>query len=95
MNDATRIPDCVGELPGRPFALPYNATMKVVIVIAFVLILASLGSALVFLVRDRGRTRNVVRALSLRVGFSIALFLLILLAHYLGWIESTGLRVGP
>ncbi|HMN82559.1 MAG TPA: twin transmembrane helix small protein [Burkholderiaceae bacterium] len=69
--------------------------MKVVIVIAFVLILASLGSALVFLVRDRGRTRNVVRALSLRVGFSIALFLLILLAHYLGWIESTGLRVGP
>lgn len=78
-----------------PYALPYNAPMKVVIVIAFVLILASLGSALVFLVRDRGRTRNVVRALSLRVGFSIALFLLILLAHYFGWIESTGLRVGP
>ena len=52
-------------------------------------------NAVVVLVRDRGRTRNVVRALSLRVGFSIALFLLILLAHYLGWIESTGLRVGP
>lgn len=68
--------------------------MKIVIVIAFVLIIASLGSALVFLVRDRGRSHNVVRALSLRVGFSVALFLLILLAHSLGWIQSTGFVVG-
>jgi hypothetical protein len=44
--------------------------------------------------RDRGRTRNTVRALALRVGFSIALFLLILAAHYLGWIQSTGVPVG-
>ena len=60
---------------------------------AFALIIASLGSALFYLVRDRGSTRNVVRALSFRVGFSIALFLLILLAHWLGWIESTGIPV--
>ena len=71
----------------------YNAQMKIVVLIAFGLILASLGSALVFLVRDRGRSRNVVRALSLRVGFSIALFLFLLLAHALGWIQSTGIPV--
>ena len=69
--------------------------MKWIVVIAFVLIIGSMVSAMVFLIRDRGRTRNVVRALGFRVGFSIALFLLILLAHYFGWIESTGLRVGP
>lgn len=68
--------------------------MKIVIVIAFVLIIGSLASALVFMIRDRGRTRNTVRALALRVGFSIALFLLILAAHYLGWIQSTGVPVG-
>ncbi len=69
--------------------------MKVVIVVAFVLIVASLVSAGVFLVRDRGRTRNVARALGVRVGLSIALFLFILLAYRLGWIQSTGLPVMP
>ena len=68
--------------------------MKWVIVVAFVLIIGSLASAMVFLIRDRGRTRNVVRSLSLRVGFSIALFLFILLAHHFGWIEAGGVPVG-
>ncbi len=68
--------------------------MKLVIVVAFVLIIGSLASALVFMIRDRGRTRNTVRALALRVGFSIALFGLILAAHALGWIQSTGVPVG-
>ena len=69
--------------------------MKIVIVIAFVLIIASLASAMVFLIRDRGRTHNTVRALALRVGFSVALFIFILIAHQLGWIQSTGVPVGP
>lgn len=67
--------------------------MKWVIVIAFVLIIGSLASALVYLIRDRGRTRNVVRALGWRVGLSIALFLLILFANHMGWITSTGVPV--
>ncbi len=68
--------------------------MKWFVLGAFVLILASLGSALVFLVRDRGRTRNVMRALAMRVGFSILLFVSILFAHYMGWIQSTGVPIG-
>jgi len=67
--------------------------MKWVVVVAFVLIIGSLVSAMAFLIRDRGRTRNVARALGFRVGFSVALFLLILLANYLGWIQSTGVPV--
>ena len=50
---------------------------------------------MVFLIRDKGRTRNTVRALAFRVGFSVALFVLILIAHQLGWIQSTGVPVGP
>ncbi|MEK9775374.1 MAG: twin transmembrane helix small protein [Quisquiliibacterium sp.] len=67
--------------------------MKWIVIIAFVLIIGSMASAMVFLIRDRGRTRNVVRSLALRVGFSVVLFVLILLANYLGWIESTGIPV--
>ncbi|MGH8809004.1 MAG: twin transmembrane helix small protein [Noviherbaspirillum sp.] len=65
--------------------------MKILVALAFVLILASLGSALVFLMRDKGRSDRTVKALALRVGFSIALFVLILLAYSQGWIQPTGL----
>ena len=67
--------------------------MKWIVVIAFVLIIGSLASAMFFLIRDRGRTRNTLRALAFRVGFSLALFGTILLAHHLGWIESTGVPI--
>lgn len=66
--------------------------MKIVVGIAFILILSSLASALVFLMRDKGKSNRTVKALAFRVGFSIALFLLILLAYQLGWIEPTGIR---
>jgi hypothetical protein len=67
--------------------------VKIVIAIAFFLIIASLASAMVFLIRDRGRTRNTVRALALRVGLSVALFVFILVANQLGWVQSTGVPV--
>ena len=66
--------------------------MKILVAIAFVLILASLGSAFFFLMRDKGRTNRTVNSLALRVGLSIALFVLILIAYKLGYIEPTGLR---
>lgn len=67
--------------------------VKWIIFVAFVLIIGSLASAMIFLIRDRGRTRNTVRALGFRVGFSVALFLFILFAHWMGWIQSTGVPV--
>lgn len=65
--------------------------MKIVIAIAFVLILGSLASALVFLMKDKGKSNRTVRALAMRVGFSIALFILILVAYRLGYIQPTGI----
>jgi hypothetical protein len=65
--------------------------MKIIVVIAFILILASLGSALFFLMKDKGKSNRTVKALAFRVGFSIALFILILVAYQLGWIQPTGI----
>ncbi|MEK0428212.1 MAG: hypothetical protein RL001_739 [Pseudomonadota bacterium] len=65
--------------------------MKIVVGIAFILIIASLGSALVFLMRDKGRSNRTVHALAFRVGFSVLLFVLILVANRLGWIQPTGI----
>jgi hypothetical protein len=69
--------------------------VKIVIAIAFLLIIGSLGSALFFMMRDKGKTRNTARALGLRVGFSILLFLFILVSHQMGWIQATGVPIGP
>lgn len=66
--------------------------MKILVAIAFILILGSLGSALFFLMRDKGKSNRTVHALALRVGLSITLFLLILLAHKLGYIQPTGIH---
>ncbi|NEX64314.1 twin transmembrane helix small protein [Noviherbaspirillum galbum] len=66
--------------------------MKILVAIAFVLILASLGSALLFLMKDKGKSNRTVTALAFRVGFSIALFLFILFANHMGWIQPTGIR---
>jgi hypothetical protein len=65
--------------------------MKILVGIAFILIIGSLASALVFLMRDKGRSNRTVQALAFRVGFSILLFVLILVAHKLGWIQPTGI----
>ena len=66
--------------------------MRVLVVVAFIGILVSLGSALVYLMKDRGKTNRTVNALTVRIGLSVALFLFVLLAHQLGWIQSTGIR---
>lgn len=68
--------------------------MKWFILIAFVLIIASLVSAMLAMIRPRPG-RNMVRSLGIRVGLSILLFALILIAHWLGWINSTGLPLTP
>lgn len=66
--------------------------MKIFVAIAFVLILGSLGSALFFLMRDKGKSDRTINALAMRVGFSIVLFLFILLLYHFGYIQPTGIR---
>ena len=61
--------------------------IKGLIVIAFIAIVASLGSAFYFLMTDDARSRRTVHALSWRIGLSILLFLLIILGIATGVIE--------
>lgn len=67
-------------------------TMKILIPIAFVLIIGCLALALVFLMKDKGKTNRTVHALALRVALSITLFAIILISHKMGWISPTGIH---
>ncbi|HEU5437598.1 MAG TPA: twin transmembrane helix small protein [Telluria sp.] len=66
--------------------------MKSLIAIAFILILSSLGIALFYLMRDKGRSHRTVQALAMRVALSITLFLILLGSYKMGWIAPTGLH---
>jgi hypothetical protein len=72
--------------------------MKYIVAVAFLAILASLGSALVFMMRNgrSGETKSglMVKALGLRVGVSIVLFICILIGWHLGYIQSKGIAAG-
>jgi O-antigen/teichoic acid export membrane protein len=61
--------------------------MKIAIVIMLLFILFSLGSAMFYLVKGQGKSQNTVRFLTVRVVLSVLLFLFIILAAYMGWIE--------
>ena len=69
--------------------------MKYIIAVAFVGILASLGWALFFMLRDgrdgRAKSGGMARALTVRIGLSVVLFLCLLLAWKLGYIQPTGI----
>jgi hypothetical protein len=69
--------------------------MKYLIVVVFLFILYSMGSALFYLSRDKGQSSNTVRFLTVRVVLSVVLFLFIILAMKMGWIVPHGLNRQP
>ncbi|MEK7231510.1 MAG: twin transmembrane helix small protein [Pseudomonadota bacterium] len=62
--------------------------MKIVVLLFIFLILASLGSALYFMVRDKGTSNRTAKALTWRVASSILLFALLMLGFYFGFIPT-------
>lgn len=65
--------------------------VKVVIVLLFIGIVASLGSGLYYLVNDKGDSRRTLRALTLRIGLSLGLFAFLMILIALDVIEPHGL----
>jgi hypothetical protein len=60
-----------------------------IIVLAFLgLILTSLFSGLYFLLKDRGRSERMARALTVRITLSIVLFALLIIAFQLGFVTQ-------
>ena len=61
--------------------------VKVLIIIGLLIIIYSLVSALIFLVKDKRDSTRTVRRLSWRIGLSLLLFFGMYVAYRRGWIE--------
>jgi Protein of unknown function (DUF2909) len=62
--------------------------MKIVVILFLIFIVGSLGSALYFLIKDRGQSDRMAKALTVRVVLSVVLFALLMLGFYLGFITG-------
>ena len=65
-----------------------DSCMKFIVLLFIGLILASLFSALYFLLKDKGTSERTVKALTVRVALSITLFVLLLLGFHFGFISG-------
>jgi hypothetical protein len=61
--------------------------MRIFIAVAFIAIVAALGTALFFLLRDQSGKSRTVYALTARVALSVLLLLAIWFSWWMGWIS--------
>lgn len=64
--------------------------IKFVIIAVLIGIVASLAAALLFMVKDGGSSERTARALTVRIGVSIGLFLLLFVLWWAGVISPHG-----
>jgi hypothetical protein len=73
-------------------------SMSYFVALGFLAVIASLAAALFFMLRGGSggptKSRRMARALAVRVGVSILLFVCVLLSWQAGWIQPTGIPPG-
>lgn len=68
-----------------------NDSLKTLIVVVFLLVIIwNLGSALYYLMVDRGESKRTVNALTRRIALSIGLILLVIIGIWTGVIQPHG-----
>lgn len=68
-----------------------SQSLKTLVIIAFLLvILWNLGAGLYYMLVDKGGSKRTVNALTRRIVLSVALFLGVVFAAWMGWIDFHG-----
>jgi len=62
--------------------------MRYVVILMLILIVGSLFSGLYFVMHDKGDSKRAVKALAIRVGLSVTLFLILMASYYFGLIPG-------
>lgn len=76
--------------------------MTYLAIIGFIAILGSLGAAMFFMLKGgeneqqdgKAKANKMAKALAFRVGFSVLLFICVLIAWHFGLIQPTGIQAG-
>jgi hypothetical protein len=74
----------------QSFRAAGKGMIKFLIVATLAAIVASLGTGLFHLVKDEGKSKRMVNALTVRIGLSVLLFILLFIAWKGGLIQPHG-----
>lgn len=66
----------------------YTGSMRYFVVLMLFLIIGSLVSGLYYVMRDDHKSNRAVKALAIRVGLSVTLFLILMGSYYFGFIPG-------
>jgi len=69
--------------------------IKTIILIMLLLVLMSLAASMFTMIKDRNNTNRTVKFLTFRIAISVALFVLIFVSFFMGWIQPHGLMPPP
>jgi len=58
--------------------------LKIIAVLFFLFIVYSLASALFYMVKDKGQSTRMLKSLTLRIGLSVVLFIILMTSYYFG-----------
>ncbi|MBL78983.1 MAG: hypothetical protein CMH70_02930 [Nitrosomonadaceae bacterium] len=58
--------------------------MKIIAAVFFLFIFYSLASALFFMLKDKGQSTRMVKSLTIRIGLSVVLFIILMTSYYFG-----------
>ena len=64
--------------------------MKIVVIVLLVAVVASLFSGLYFVYKDKGQSNRAVIALTIRIGLSLLVFAILIIAYLTGYIPPRG-----
>ena len=65
--------------------------VKLIVIALLLIIVGSLGSALIFLVTDKGGSNRTVKALTWRIGLSFLAFALLMISYLAGLVRPHGI----
>lgn len=65
--------------------------MKIIVLILLALIIISLGAGMISLIKDGGKSNRTVKFLTIRIILSVALFIILGMAFFFGWIQPHGI----
>ena len=68
------------------------ALFKAVVILLLVIILVSLATGMLFLVKDKGSSERTVKSLTVRIALSVLLFALLIFGFATGLIEPHGIQ---
>ncbi len=61
--------------------------IKTIVILLLITVIYCLGSAVFYMLRDKGGSRSMAKALTWRISLSLILFILLILSFLMGWIS--------